>query len=161
MIAARVPARGRPARWALFLVLLLTGAAGCGGDPFTLSAAGPWTYTTASDAPFERVAVLVTITNRSGDDLAVNPADFLVRDGSHRVYPADPTAAAADARAVQLAYGARHGVQGIAPLPVVTLRQDDVLTGFVVFTVPTGARLVELIWRQTDSDTVVPLAPAG
>jgi hypothetical protein len=48
-------------------------------------------------------------------------------------------------------------VQNISPLPVVTLRQSDVLSGFVVFDVPAGVRPVDLIWRQSDTDTVVHL----
>jgi hypothetical protein len=40
------------------------------------------------------------------------------------------------------------------------LRQDDVLTGFVVFDVPAAVRPVELIWRQSDTDTTVALPPS-
>jgi len=45
------------------------------------------------------------------------------------------------------------------PLPAATLRQNDVLSGFVVFDVPTGVRPVDLVWRQTDGDSVVGLSP--
>jgi hypothetical protein len=48
-------------------------------------------------------------------------------------------------------------LRGTLPLPVATMRQNDVLTGYVVFDVPPGVRPVELIWRQTDSDYTVPL----
>jgi hypothetical protein len=125
----------------------------CSSTPFTFTAAAPFAYSSDIEPPFERVAVLVTITDRSGDDLAVNPADFLARDSGNQIYPADPAAALADSHAVRLA----HNPQGISPLPVVTLRQDDVLTGFVVFDVPAGVRPTELIWRQSDSDYVVRL----
>jgi hypothetical protein len=146
----------------LRLAILLVGvvAIACSQQPFSLTGSGPWAYAATVDPPFERVAVLVTITNRSGDDLAVNPADFLARDGDHRVYPANPAAAVSDAHAVRLAYGMQHGAQGIAPLPTVTLRQNDALTGFLVFDLPDGARPVELVWRQSDTDSVVPLTTA-
>jgi hypothetical protein len=129
----------------------------CSKTPFTLAASGPWAYSAVVDPPFERVAILVTITNQTGDDLAVNPADFVARDADHRIYPANPTATISDAQAVRLAYVMRHGTQGIAPLPTVTLRQDDALSGFVVFDVPAGLRPVELIWRQSDTDSIVNL----
>jgi hypothetical protein len=138
------------------LVLLL--AAACSKTPFFLAASGPWTYSTAIDPPFERIAVLVTITNQAGDDLNVNPADFVARDAAHRIYPANPTAATSDAQAVRFAYAEQHGTQGIAPLPTVTLRQDDELSGFIVFDVPTGVRPVEIIWRQSDTDSIVNLS---
>jgi hypothetical protein len=140
------------------LALLLVGliVVGCSQPPLTLDAAGPFTYSAVVDPPFERIAVLVTITDQSGDDLAVNPADFLTRDVNNHVYPANPSAALTDAHAVRVA----HGAQGIAPLPVITLRQNDVLTGFVVFDVPTGVRPVDLVWRQSDTDYVVHLSAA-
>jgi hypothetical protein len=34
-------------------------------------------------------AVLVTITNQSGGDLPINPADFVARDAQRRIYPAN------------------------------------------------------------------------
>jgi hypothetical protein len=101
------------------------------------------------------VAILVTITNRSTDDLQINPADFVARDSEHHIYPANPTATGVDANLVRLATGPRLEV---LPLPTVTLRQADVLSGFVVFDVPSGVRPVELIWRQTDTDRVAPLS---
>jgi hypothetical protein len=142
---------------ALVLAFVLTA---CSGAPFSMTAVGPWTYSTAVAPPFQRVAVLVTITNLSGDDLDVNPADFVARDATHHIYPANPADAVTDAQAVQQASADQRGVQGVVPLPTVTLRQSDVLSGFVVFEVPTGVRLTELIWRQSDTDYVVPLAGA-
>ncbi len=140
----------------ILLAFLLVGVAvvSCTQQPFTLDATGPFAYPAPVDPPFERVAVLVTIVSRSTDDLVVSPADFVARDNSHNVYPANPTAAVTDAHAVRLA----HGVQNVSPLAAVTLRQNDVVSGFVVFDVPFGVRPVELIWRQTDSDYVVSLA---
>ena len=135
-------------------------AVACSQAPFILAASGPWAYSAVVDPPFERVAILVTITDRSGDDLAVNPADFVARDAGHRIYPANPSAAVTDARAVRLSYDLQRGIQGISPLPAVTLRQDDSLSGFVVFDVPAGVRPVELIWRQSDTDYVVTLSSA-
>lgn len=142
-----------------FLALGAVGMVSCSQTPFTFDASAPWAYSSAIDPPFERVAILVTIRNQTGDDLAVNPADFVARDANHRVYPSDPAAAVADASAVRRASATQRGVQGIEPLPTITLRQDDVVSGFVVFDVPSGVRLVELIWRQSDSDYVVSLAP--
>jgi hypothetical protein len=102
---------------------------------------------------FDRIAVIVTVANRSSDDLAVNPTDFLARDAQRRVYPSNPAATIADARLA----GQSPGLRGILPLPIITLRSQDVLTGFVVFDVPAGATPVELVWRQTDADTVAAL----
>ncbi len=143
----------------ILLVVVALGAIACSKAPFTLTASAPWTYSAIVDPPFQRVAILVTITNHSGDDLAVNPGDFVARDADHRIYPANPTAAVADAHAVRLAYGQHYGSQSILPLPTITLRQDDALSGFVVFDLPAGVRPVELIWRQSDTDTVVALSP--
>lgn len=150
----RVRSRGG---WATALVALLAGfaAIACSQQPFTLVASRPFTYSADVDPPFERIAILVTISDQSGDDLAVNPADFVARDAGDRIYPADPTAAVTDAHAVRIA----HGIQSISPLPVITLRQSDILSGFVVFDVPAGVRPVELIWRQSDTDYVVHLDP--
>jgi hypothetical protein len=144
---------------ALLAVVAALVVASCSEAPFTLTAQGPWSYRSDVDAPIERVAILVTIANRSGDDLAVNPADFQARDANRGLYVANPKATEADAHTVRLAYGAHGGGRGILPLPTVTLRQDDVLSGFVVFDVPAGVRPSELIWRQVDFDTMVPLVP--
>ncbi|HEX5417801.1 MAG TPA: hypothetical protein VFZ25_19250 [Chloroflexota bacterium] len=149
--------RARHAAVLLALAIALVVVA-CGSAPFTLTASGPWAYSTVVEPPFERLAILVTITNRSGDDLVVNPADFVARDADHRIYPANPAEAVSDASAVRLAFASQRGVQAIVPLPTMTLRQDDVLSGFVVFDLPAGVRPVELIWRQTDTDTAVPLS---
>jgi hypothetical protein len=39
-------------------------------------------------------------------------------------------------------------MRGSLPLPTITLRPDDVPSAFVVFDVPAGARLLELVRRQ-------------
>ncbi len=131
-------------------------AATCGADPFSVEAAGPFVYPAppSVNPSLERVAIVVTITSRSGDDLQVNPADFAARDANRRLYVANAAATAADVGQVSRA----PEIRGTLPLPVVTLRQDDVLTGFVVFDVPAGVRPVELVWRQTDADFTVKLA---
>jgi hypothetical protein len=141
----------------MVLAVMATLVVACGGQPFTLDARGPLPDTAVVSPSIERVAILVTITNRSGDDLAINPADFVARDAGHRVYPANPAATAADARLV----GGPGTIPGALPLPTVTLRGGDVLSGFVVFDLPAGAQPAELIWRQTDGDSVVVVAPAG
>lgn len=151
--------RLRRAPPAMLLTVLLAGASlvGCGGQPFALDASGPFVYPADVNPPFERVAIIVTITNRSGDDMQVNPADFVARDTGHRVYPANPTAADAELRLGRLAIKPRD-MPDVLPLPVVTLRQDDVISGFVVFDLPVGTRPVELVWRQSDTDYAVQLA---
>jgi hypothetical protein len=101
-------------------------------------------------------AILVTIANHSGDDLQVNPGDFVARDAERRVYPANAAATVADAPLISRP----PQMRGTLPLPTITLRTDDVLSGFVVFDVPAGVRPVELIWRQSDTDSVTTLASA-
>jgi hypothetical protein len=128
-------------------------AACTGGPPYAMEAAGPFLYPAVVGPAFDRVAILVTVANRSGDDLQVNPADFLARDAQHRVYPSNPAATIADVRLA----GQTPSVRGMLPLPTITLRSADVLTGFVVFDVPAGASPVELVWRQSDADTVAVL----
>lgn len=136
--------------------------AGCGSTPYTLAATGPfvypenWAYPANSNPSLDRIAVLVTITNRSGDDLQVNPGDFLVRDSQHHVYAADLAATTAAASIAN----EPPELHGKLPLPSVTLRNDDVLSGIIVFEVPHGVRPVELIWRQSDSDSVASLTTA-
>ncbi len=139
---------------ALALAVVLVAA--CGQQPFELTASGPYPYTAEVSPSLERVAILVTITQHSVDDLSINPADFVARDANHRIYPANPTATLADARVVTRPAGMRGGL----PLPSITLRGGDVLSGFVVFDVPYGVRPTELIWRQTDADYPVKLSPA-
>ena len=139
---------------ALVLSALVLACGGCSGDkPYLVEAAGPFVYPAVVGPTFNRVAMLVSVANRSGDDLQVNPADFVARDARHRVYAANPTATVADARLA----GQSPSLRGIPPLATVTLRAQDVLTGFVVFDVPAGVAPVELVWRQTDADTVVTL----
>ena len=152
MNATRWRAILRAALVAAVLVL----AVSCGSEPFTLAAAGPFPYPAPAtvNPSLERVAIIVTITSRAGDDLQINPADFAARDTDRRLYTANAAATAADVGPVNRA----PELRGSLPLPVVTLRHDDVLTGFVVFDVPAGVRPVELIWRQTDGDYTVKLA---
>ncbi len=139
----------------LSLALLLTASACTSTRPFVMEAAGPFLYPATVGPAFDRVAILVSVANHSGDDLQVNPADFLARDKQRRVYAANPTATLADAKFA----GQSPGLRGIPPLPTVTLRADDVLTGFVVFDVPAGTTPAELVWRQSDSDVVAALRP--
>jgi hypothetical protein len=148
----RLCGRPPPVRRGVLLWLLLA-LAGCGGTPFTLAATGPFVYANGSGGSLDRLAILATITNLAGDDLVVSPADFVVRDGAGRIYPANPTATVADARRLSVA----PGTQGTLPLPAITLRTHDTLTGFVVFDVPHGTLPAELIWRQIDSDAVAPI----
>ncbi len=139
------------------VLLLAVLAVACSGETFTLTASAPFAYSAVVHPSLERVAILVTITNRSEDDLQISPADFAARDQDRRVYPANAAATVADARLVTAAAGTL-GMFGILPLPAVTLRKDDVLSGFVVFDVPAGVRPVQLIFRQSDTDRVVDLS---
>jgi uncharacterized protein DUF4352 len=136
------------------VVLAAIAATACSKQASPLAASGPFAYPSGVTPPLERVAILVTITNRGTDDMQINPADFLARDADHRIYPADPTATTADGNLVRLTTGARLET---LPLPTVTLRQADILSGFVVFAVPQGVRPVELVWRQADADQVATL----
>src|SRR5437867_9970528 len=99
--------------------LAVLALAGCTtGRPFVLEAAGPFLYPAVVGPAFDRVAILVSVANHSGDDLQVNPADFLARDRERRVYAANPTATVSDARVA----GQSPGLRGVPPLPTVTLR---------------------------------------
>ncbi|MDE3074931.1 MAG: DUF4352 domain-containing protein [Chloroflexota bacterium] len=144
-------------RPALAVVLPLAVAlAACGTPGVVLKASAPFAYASAVGPSLERVAILVTITNNSQDDLAVDPTEFVARDAGNRIYPANAAATAADAGSVRVAAG-QLGMSGVLALPVMTLRQHDVLRGFVVFDVPQGVRPVALIFRQPDTDDVVSL----
>ena len=153
-IGASPGVRGARARW-IALLLVVAALVGCAAEPFAFDAEGPFAYPPAAGGTLDRVAILVTITNLSGDDLQISPADFVARDGGRRVYGAN-AAATADLRRV----GGPLNVRGAAPLPAMTLRGGDVLSGFVLFDLPAGARPTELVWRQTDRDYVARLAAA-
>src|SRR5579871_3228043 len=143
-------------RWTLILIAMAAlASAACSKTPNPLTASGPVAYPSSVTPPLERVAILVTVTNQSTDDMQINPADFVARDADHHVYPSDPTATTADGDLVRLSTGPRLET---LPLPTVTLRQNDVLSGFIVFDVPQGVRPVELVWRQSDTDQVAPLS---
>jgi len=138
------------------VVALLLSACSAQLSPLT-AASGPLIYPSGVTPPLERLAIFVTITNHGTDDLLINPADFVARDADRRVYPSDPMATVNDGNLVRLTAGPGPDV---LPLPTVTLRQSDVLSGFIVFDVPQGVRPVELVWRQTDTDQVVQLNAA-
>jgi Domain of unknown function (DUF4352) len=123
-------------------------------SPLT-SASGPLNYPSGVTPPIERIAIFVTITNHGTDDLVINPADFVARDADHRVYPSDPAATISDGNLVRLS--SSPGPDAL-PLPTITLRQADVLSGFIVFDVPLGVRPLELVWRQSDTDQVASLS---
>lgn len=143
-------------RWFAVVIAALLATA-CSAQASPISASGPVSYPSAAEPPIERLAIFVTITNRGTDDLQINPADFVARDADHRVYPSDPAATTSEASMVRMAAGPR--LESL-PLPTMTLRQADVLSGFIVFDVPEGVRPVELVWRQSDTDQVAQLAPA-
>ena len=139
------------------IATLVLFAAACSTQQSPLTAAsGPLIYPSSVALPVERIAIFVTITNHGTDDLQINPADFVARDADHRIYPSDPAATTSDASVVRMASGPRLEA---LPLPSVTLRQADVLSGFIVFDVPAGVRPVELVWRQSDTDEVTRLVP--
>ena len=140
------------------MLVLVLFAAACSAQQSPLTAAsGPLGYPSSVQPPIERIAIFLTIVNHGTDDLQINPADFVARDADHRVYPSDPAATTTDANMVRMAAGPRLET---LPVPTMTLRQADVLSGFIVFDVPQGIRPVELVWRQTDTDQVVQLKPA-
>lgn len=139
------------------LPLLVFVLAACTTETFTLAASPPFGYAAVVDQSVERIAIVVTITNRSQDDLLISPADFAARDQDHRIYPANPAATITDARLVATA-ARQLGIPGVLPMPVVTLRKDDVITGFIVFDVPGGVRPTQLVFRQSDTDRVVELS---
>jgi Domain of unknown function (DUF4352) len=150
---------GRSTRsgWLALTVAMMVVASACNKVPYTLDAVGPFSDAAVVTPSLERVAILVTITNQSGGDLQINPADFVARDDQHHIYPANAAATVADAHLVSRPPKMRGGL----PLPTITLRNDDVLSGFVVFDVPAGVRPVELIWRQSDTDSIATLSSAG
>ncbi len=140
----------------LLMVVALAAGACRASETVTLSASAPFKYPTPAEVSVERVAVVVTVSNRSDDDLLVGPADFAVRDREGRIYTSNVAATVADARVVRLA-GGQRGMSGLLPLSLATLRKNDVLSGFVVFDVPADGRPVQLIFRQSDTDRVVDL----
>jgi Domain of unknown function (DUF4352) len=149
--------RSGPTRWLILAVAAILASSACGKAPYTLDAVGPFSDAAVVTPSLERVAILVTITNQSGSDLQINPADFVARDAQRRIYAANASATVADARLVSRP----SKMRGSLPLPTITLRSDDVLSGFVVFDVPAGVQPVELIWRQSDTDSIAMLSAAG
>jgi uncharacterized protein DUF4352 len=141
------------------ILLAATLAASCAGETFSLSANAAFSYQAVVDPTVERIAVLLTVTNKSEDDLQVNPADFTLRAPDRHIYPSNPAATAADANVVRRV-AATRGLSGLQPMPVAILRKNDVLTVFVVFDVPAGVRPSELVYRQSDTDRVVDLSGA-
>ena len=91
------------------------------GPPYALEAAGPFVYPAVVGPAFDRIAILVTVANRSTDDLAVNPTDFLTRDAQRRVYPSNPAATIADMRLA----GQSPGLRGILPLPTIMVMSPE------------------------------------
>src|SRR5207248_5008101 len=84
MTAANAIHRACRRSWRVLFAVLASQLllAGCSAaSPNVLEAAGPFLYPAAIGPAFDRVAILVTVANRTGDDLAVNPADFVARDG--------------------------------------------------------------------------------
>jgi hypothetical protein len=154
MIAVR---RSAALRWLAMAMAVMLVAGACNKAPYTIDAVGPFSDAAVVAPSLERVAILVTIANQSGGDLQINPADFVARDAQHHIYPANAAATVADAHLVSRPPKMRGGL----PLPTITLRSDDVLTGFVVFDVPAGVSPVELIWRQSDTDSIATLSAAG
>jgi len=145
--------RSTAVSWLVIAATVLVATAACSASAHTLSAIGPFSDGAVVTPSLERVAILVTIANHSADDLQINPGDFVARDAGHRVYPANPAATVADAPLISRPPQMRGGM----PLPTITLRTDDILAGFVVFDVPAGVQPVELIWRQSDTDSVATL----
>jgi hypothetical protein len=137
-------------------LLLVAAVVGCAAEPLGFEAEGPYPYSSASSGALDRVAILVTITNHAGDDLQISPADFVARDGGRRVYTANAAATAAVVGRV----GGPPSVRAAVPLPAITLRGGDVLSGFVLFDLPAGVTPTELIWRQSDRDYVANLTAA-
>lgn len=136
------------------VLMLLVAACSAQTSPLT-AASGPLNYPSGVTSPIERVAIFVTITNHGTDDLLINPADFVARDVDHRVWASNPAATLSDGNLVRLSAGSGLDV---LPLPTMTLRQADVLSGYIVFDVPQGVTPVELVWRQTDTDQIVQLS---
>lgn len=146
----------------LGLAAMLLGAvlaSSCATETFSLAANAAFGYQAVVDSTVERVAVLITVTNKSEDDLQMNPADFTLRAPDRHIYPSNPVATTADANVVRRT-AATRGLSGLQPMPVVILRKNDVLTAFVVFDVPAGVRPSELVYRQSDTDRVVDISGA-
>jgi len=141
-------------RLATLVVVALLVSACAASDTLVLTISQPFSYSPLVDSSIERVAIVVTVTNRSDNDILINPGDFWARDQNNRLYAANVVAGVADARLVRLA-GGQIGMTGLLPLPAANLRKNDVISGFVVFDVPAGARPTQLLYRETDTDHVV------
>ncbi len=138
----------------MLIAVALLASACAASDPLTLTVSEPFAYAPSVESSIERVAVVVTVINRSDNDILVAPADFWARDRENRLYAANVPAGLADARLVRLA-GGQIGMTGLLPLPTANLRKNDVISGFVVFDVPAGVRPIQLLFRETDTDHVV------
>jgi uncharacterized protein DUF4352 len=131
-------------------------ATACGGESVGMSATAPFSYPALIDGSLRRYAVPVTVVNHGDGSLLVSPTEFQARDRDRHVYRADPVATAGDAALVRRVAGPL-GMSGLTALPTVNLQKNDVVSGFVVFEVPFGVQLSQLVFREGDNDHVTEL----
>ncbi len=129
----------------------------CGADTVRLSAGAPFSYPAAVDPSVRRYAIPVTVENRGDGSLLVSPTGFQARDANRRVYRAEALAAPGDAALIRR-FASQRGLAGLGPLQTVSLQHGDTVSGIVVFDVPLGARLAQLVFRSDDTDRPVDLA---
>src|SRR5437763_1889338 len=80
-------------------------AASGSAEPYTVAAPGPIPSPAPANvhAPLEVVAIIVSITRRTGDDLQINRAHIAARNANRRLYVANATDTAAAVRLVSRA----------------------------------------------------------
>ncbi len=139
------------------LGMLVLAAVACESQSVVLNAQGPISYPAPVDASLRRFIVGATVENRGSGQLVVSPASFQARDAGGRVFRADANAAAADAQQIRLV-ASRAGI-GLGPLPTVSLQGGDRVSGLVVFEVPAGTRLTQLVFRADDHYYTIDLTP--
>lgn len=128
----------------------------CESQSVVFSARGPLAYPAPVDASLRRFIVSVTVENRGSSQLVVSASSFQARDLGGRVFRSDAQATVSDAQTIRL-IASRAGI-GQGPLPTVTLQEGDSVGGLIVFEVPAGTRLTQVVFRSDDRAYTADLA---
>ena len=120
-------------------------------EPVVLTAYGPVEQPPAPSAFVRRVAVSLAVTNHTNALVFVSPLQFRAMDGEHRYYRANVDATLRVDAYRLVASGPGTG----GAMAAVTLRNGDTVAGYVVFDVPLGARLTQIVLTAGNRELTV------